>query len=103
MPKGQKLKIFWKAKKFRKESPLTLYDLQQLGTFMLKVDHEDSLTWVVLWNRNGLLRFRCRLWKSFGSGSGFRQYLAVFQQSKNCTKNYNFPMLEAFDDILRLS
>jgi hypothetical protein len=34
----------------------------------------------VLWNCIDLLRFRFRLWKSFGSGSGFRQYLAVFQQ-----------------------
>jgi hypothetical protein len=31
-----------------------------------------------------LLRFRSRLWKSFDSGSGSRQYIAVFQERKNC-------------------
>jgi hypothetical protein len=48
----------------------------------------------VLWNCIDLLRFRFRLWKSFGSGSGSRQsrqYLAVFQQQfvqkKSCPSN----------------
>ncbi len=42
----------------------------------------------MLWNRNDLLRFRFRLWKSFGfdsgssSNSGSRQYLAVFSIKK---------------------
>jgi hypothetical protein len=32
----------------------------------------------VLWNRNYLFRFRLRLCKSFGSGSGCKPYLAQF-------------------------
>ncbi len=31
---------------------------------------DSALQKTVLWNRNDLLRFRFRLWKSFGSGSG---------------------------------
>jgi hypothetical protein len=60
----------------------------------------------VLWNRNDLLWFLFRLWKSFGSdsgsgsgsasssGSGSRQYLAVFQQQK-FVQNLAFLMSEA--------
>ncbi len=41
----------------------------------------------MLWYRNDLLRFLFRLWRSFGSDSGFRQYLAQFFNNKIiCTK-----------------
>ncbi len=49
----------------------------------------------VVWNRYDLLRFLFQLLKSLDSGSGSRsgcrQYLSVFQQTWNCTKN-TFPM-----------
>jgi hypothetical protein len=47
-------------------------------------------------NRNVLLRFRFGRWKSFGSisGSGSRQYLAVFQKQKNY-RNLAFSLSEA--------
>ncbi len=51
----------------------------------------------MLRNRNDLLRFWFwfRLRKSFGSGSGFRQYLAQFFDNKNFVKNLAFPISEA--------
>jgi hypothetical protein len=50
----------------------------------------------VLWNRNDLLQFRFRLWKSFGSGSGSgsRQYLAQFSKNKQIAQNLAFSMSE---------
>ncbi len=40
----------------------------------------------MLWNHSDLLRFRFRLWASFGSGSGSRQYLAHCSNNKNLEK-----------------
>ncbi len=45
-------------------------------------------------NHNDLLRFRFRLCKSFGSGSGSRQYLAVFQKA-TIAQNLAFSMSES--------
>jgi hypothetical protein len=47
-------------------------------------------------NRNVLLLFRFELWKSFGSGSGYRHYLAVFQKQINCTKSCLFQAEAAY-------
>jgi hypothetical protein len=49
----------------------------------------------VLWHRNDLLRFRLRLWKSFGPGSGSRQYLAQFADNKKFVQNLAFSMSES--------
>ncbi len=48
-----------------------------------------------LWNRIDLLRIRSRLWKSFISGSGSRQYLAQLFVLKNSNKILPFSMSEA--------
>jgi hypothetical protein len=50
---------------------------------------------LVLWNYNDLLRFWFRPWKSFGSGSGSRPYLAQFSNNKKFVQNLAFSMSDA--------
>ncbi len=64
----------------------------RLARFFLNKNVESMRLFPVLWNRYDLLRFRFRLWKSFGFWSGSRQYLAVFSpfQCQNSEAAY-FP------------